>query len=627
MKRLVTALLLCLCFFTPALAAEAIPTVKEATAENAIYIAGNPDLYPIEYYDGKDGLYKGILPSLYGDIAERTGLSFTYVHAGVKNQQARLAKNRQVEIISAHTQGSVKGLADQCVILSLEDNGNVENICIGFTDIAPAEVIKTVKAELQGMTDSELLQAALDARRQPAYTPALTFLLVIALILLIAAVILLRMFLHSRKHAKQRQEIALTDPLTGIGNERYFVHCFANTISPATHSLYFTAYIAFELAFVERYLGTDKTEEMQRFAAGILASSAGDVDFAARITDGVFVFTFQCPSEEQARIRIEELLSKLNGGKETGLGEHRTMFRAGVYHLASANMPCEMALFNARQGYHHAVRHKLDYAFSSTELLGREARQARLRSTLTNALENGEFRIFMQFIVEANTGRICGAEGLSRWENPKEGLIMPGQYINAMKDAGIIDRLDFFVLEECCKQLERWKGNDMSGLWLSCNFTRLTVSHEDFLERFYTIINRYQFERRRLVIELTEDSLVDNQAMAYHNVLACKKAGFRIALDDLGSGYSSFSDLCDYPIDIIKIDRHIVAKSTTKRGNTLLQGITRLAHDLDMQVLCEGVETEHERLNARLAGCDYIQGYYYCRVLPPEEAYKFYASH
>ena len=115
--------------------------------------------------------------------------------------------------------------------------------------------------------------------------------------------------------------------------------------------------------------------------------------------------------------------------------------------------------------------------------------------------------------------------------------------------------------------------------------------------------------------------------MAFQNILACKKLGFKVALDDLGNGYSSLRDLGDYPIDMIKIDRHIVAKSITSRGNALLCGIVNLAHYLGIKVLCEGVETEKENINSQNADCDYIQGYYYSRVLPQEETDAFFKKY
>ena len=117
---------------------------------------------------------------------------------------------------------------------------------------------------------------------------------------------------------------------------------------------------------------------------------------------------------------------------------------------------------------------------------------------------------------------------------------------------------------------------------------------------------------------------MDNTTAVYSNILACKEMGCQIALDDLGNGYSSLQDLCDYPIDMIKIDRHILLKSTTPRGNALLQGLTKLGHDMGMKVLCEGVECEDEKQRVFEAGCDYIQGFYYSHVLPKGEADQFY---
>ena len=229
----------------------------------------------------------------------------------------------------------------------------------------------------------------------------------------------------------------------------------------------------------------------------------------------------------------------------------------------------------------------------------------------------------MQMIVDRNE-RIIGAEALTRWQNQEKGLLSPGVFIEPLKSAGLIDKLDFYILEEACKQLEQWNRTGKGHLWLSCNFTRLTVSRSDFAERFQDVLGRYQFPHNCLIIELTEDSLMDNTTVTYSNILACKKMGCQIALDDLGNGYSSLQDLCDYPIDMIKIDRHILLKFVTPRGNALLQGLTKLGHKMGMKVVCEGVESENEKQRVHEAGCDYIQGFYYSCVLPRDEVDLFY---
>jgi EAL domain-containing protein (putative c-di-GMP-specific phosphodiesterase class I) len=222
------------------------------------------------------------------------------------------------------------------------------------------------------------------------------------------------------------------------------------------------------------------------------------------------------------------------------------------------------------------------------------------------------------------SGKIIGAEGLTRWQNHEKGMLSPAVFIEHLKSAGLIDKLDFYILEEVCKQLEKWNRTGKEHLWLSCNFTRMTVSRNDFIERFRSIVGKYDFSPDRLVIELTEDSFINNTTIAYNNVFECKKIGCKIALDDMGSGYSSLQDLCDYPVDMLKIDRQILLKSTTPRGDALLKGLTKLGHDLGMKVLCEGVENEEDKRRVCEADCDYIQGFYYSRVLPTEEADLFY---
>ena len=140
------------------------------------------------------------------------------------------------------------------------------------------------------------------------------------------------------------------------------------------------------------------------------------------------------------------------------------------------------------------------------------------------------------------------------------------------------------------------------------------------MKKFSNIIEKYQIDRSLLWIEITEDSLSENNALIRENALACRKKGVRIVLDDFGSGYTSLSDLCDFTVDCVKIDRHIIQKSVEPTGKKLLKGICRLAHEMDIKVLCEGVETEEENAAMEDIECEYIQGFYYSRVYPKEYA-------
>lgn len=243
---------------------------------------------------------------------------------------------------------------------------------------------------------------------------------------------------------------------------------------------------------------------------------------------------------------------------------------------------------------------------------------------ILKGLKNHEFKMYLQFIVDNKTKNIVLAEALSRWESPENGVIYPRSYIGQMEESGLISMHDYNMFELVCRQLEKWNNTKYKDISISCNFTRITLSEEDCIAKLKEIADKYTFERSKLAIEISEDAMEKDRETAQKNVLLCKEQlGFRIYLDDLGSGYTSLSNLCDYPIDVVKIDRGILLKTNTPKGKALFGGIVSLAHKLDMAGICEGVETEEQNTLVSQSDCDYIQGWYYSKALPAERCETF----
>lgn len=433
----------------------------------------------------------------------------------------------------------------------------------------------------------------------------------------VCLVLLLLLFRMCRreKAAMLRQK---TDPLTGIGNAFSFTADF-----PTNPQSSYLLYISLDILWVEKFLGMEEALEIQKYGAACLSAEAQEGELIARVQEGGFAFVMQA-SPETILFRCQSLLDEMNRYGNRFLERYRIHFKAGIFRLDSPLPSPEKALYYAKQGYHQAVLGKSFFAFADISVIRQEEAKKRLQQKLSEALDRHEFDLYLQFIVRADTEEILGAEALSRWQEPEAGRLMPGQYIGDMISARVIDRLDFYIFEETCRKLEAWQDTPLRQLWLFCNFTRMTVSRDDFLERFRAVLNRYDFPHSQLILELTEDTLEEDNLASFRNVMACKEMGFRIALDDLGSGYSSLSDLCDYPIDIIKIDRHIIEKSKTERGRALLDAIVALGNGMGVTVLCEGVESEQERAVAKASGCDLIQGFQYSYVLPQEEAEQYF---
>lgn len=244
-------------------------------------------------------------------------------------------------------------------------------------------------------------------------------------------------------------------------------------------------------------------------------------------------------------------------------------------------------------------------------------------SKIEAGLDNQEFKMYLQFIVDNKTKQIMSAEALARWETTSGEIIPPGKFIPAMEKFGLIAKLDYYMFEMACKKLENWKDGAFSDLAISCNFTRITISEQDFVARLKEIAQRYAFDRSKLLIEITEDAVEQNHSIAMNNIRMVKELGFRIALDDIGAGYTSLINLCEYPLDVVKIDRGILLKTEHAKGKKLFWGIVSLAHYLNLKVVCEGVETEAHNTLVSESDCDYIQGWYYSKALPELHAETF----
>lgn len=626
MKRLiVSAIVLLGVLFACIPVCAKVTSTKQPTAADTVYIAGNPDMYPLEFYNEKTECYEGILPKIYEQISKQTKIDFTYVSADSEDRQKELCENFQVEIASAHRKGDIS-LSKEIELFSYDKDGKKQTVCIGFTKIMDSDMVMAVEKAVKSADKNVWMSAAMQLEDKSQSAKAVLWLIIAISVLVVALISTFVCIIVKRRRNHAKNQTKMIDELTGIGNLSYFEDSYSHHISHAMRPLYYVAYIAIDVEKIETYFGIPESEELQRYAAATVTEMLKDNDFASRIDNGVFACCFMCPDTQRAIENTTELIRTLNGYNGSFSKDNGVVFRGGLYHLDKQNLPTETVIYNARQGYLLAVNENKDVCLCDKNTLNRVSLKSRLQKKISKALENEEFQIYLQFMVDAKEKNLCGAEVLSRWHSLEDGVLLPSNYIEDMKLAGMSDKFDFYIFEKTCKMLADWKNTDCEKLYLSCNFTRTTFSHPNFLEVFEEILSKYEFERKNLLIELTEDTLVSDNSVAYKNILGIKNIGCGIALDDFGSGYTSFSDLCDYPIDIIKIDRNIVVKSASHRGNAVLIGIIRMAHDLGISVLCEGVENEGESQKVTDAESDYIQGFLYSRVLPIENAMEFYKN-
>ncbi|MGN0940472.1 MAG: putative bifunctional diguanylate cyclase/phosphodiesterase [Selenomonadaceae bacterium] len=320
-------------------------------------------------------------------------------------------------------------------------------------------------------------------------------------------------------------------------------------------------------------------------------------------------------------LNMDDLIIALDSAIQSLSIQHNILFYAGVYPVSNAFLLVDqmidrahMALNTVKGKYQHR------YAFYDEKMRDMILEEQMILREMEYALDEGQFSINVQPIYGIKEKCDTGAEALIRWYHPEHGLISPARFVPLFERNGFIVKLDHFVWEECCKLLAEEKKKFGKVVPLSVNFSRLDFYDDSLLDYFKELLKRYNLEPSTLKIELTEVSYTDNPMQIVEATERFREAGFKVIMDDFGSGYSSLSMLRNLPVDILKIDMRFVQDvATSFRAAAIMKNIVQLAKDLDMGVIIEGVETKEQIEFLEEIGCDQIQGYYFSKPLITED--------
>ncbi len=233
-------------------------------------------------------------------------------------------------------------------------------------------------------------------------------------------------------------------------------------------------------------------------------------------------------------------------------------------------------------------------------------------------MENNEFVVFYQPKVNTVSGDIIGAEALARWyENGR--LVSPGGFIPYLERAGKVNKLDLFILETVCQDIEAWKAKGRKAVPCSVNFSRKDLKNPELPEKIMSIINEHGIAKDEIIIEVTETSSEEEKELMMRFLNKLKEFGIESSIDDFGTGYSSLSALREYPIGEIKIDRSFINKELNENDEVIIKSVIDMAEKLHIDVITEGVEYVSQKEFLHKLGCDRVQGFLYDQPLPKNE--------
>ena len=241
----------------------------------------------------------------------------------------------------------------------------------------------------------------------------------------------------------------------------------------------------------------------------------------------------------------------------------------------------------------------------------------KIENNIESEIDNNRFFLEYQPVLDAKTKEIIGAEVLSRLNSEVNGILAPGSFLSAVDSVGLNNKFDYYIFEKNCKWISNDK-NQREGYKYTINFSRSTLCEPAFAEKILEIANKYGLKSSCLAVEVLEDKNIteDARQRMTENLKTLKEKGISILLDDFGSGYTTFGDLQNLDISIVKIDRSLTRNSTTENGYIILENIIRTAKNIGFKTLCEGVETKEQEEAVIRAGCDLLQGFYYYKPMP-----------
>lgn len=427
--------------------------------------------------------------------------------------------------------------------------------------------------------------------------------------------------ISARKTAEEEiHHLAFYDSLTGLPNRRMLIDRLQRALATSARTGQNGALLLIDLdnfKSLNDALGHDIGDLLLQQVAQRLVTCLREADTVARLGGDEFVLILEDLSED-ARLAViqtetiaEKILSVLIAPYLLSEHEFISTPSIGVTLFAEhRDTPegllkrADIAMYQAKKAGRNAIR------FFDPDMQTAVESRAAIERGMIQALAQNQFLLYYQPQVD-HTGRIHGAEALLRWQHPDKGMISPAEFIPLAEENGAIVRIGLWVLETACAQLRCWQDDPAKcHLQLAVNVSARQFRQSHFADEVIEVVQKHAINPRRLKLELTESTVLDNIPDTIAKMQALKAIGVIFSMDDFGTGQSSLSNLKKLPLDQIKIDQGFVSELTADADDAIIvQTIIALADNLGMEVIAEGVETEEQRQGLIKRGCLHLQGY------------------
>lgn len=518
--------------------------------------------------------------------------------------------------------------ANTAIYLMSRRNNELELLRTFPTSVSECFAINKLQPELFGVIEKSLSQINRGTSNAEIYnlissvkntSPQDTSSIVLNVAVISAmTVLLVGYIILSSMEARRRSEI---DVLTGGRNKRRFIkdsEKAAKKFEP--ENLAVAVFDIDKFKFVNERIGYEEGNRVLTRLHNTISDNIKKGEVFARIVNDSFAITMLNASDLELTTRLNDIFSEFTrrNAAHTSLP---ISFSAGICRLSDCKQKgiadpnvaidrCSIAKKTVKDRRGNGI------AFYDSKIREKELREKDYENEMPNALNNHEFACFLQPKYGTKSRHIEGAEALIRWQSKEYGFVYPSDFIPISEKNGFVIELDFFILEEVCRLMRKWLDSGLTPVVISVNQSRLHLDEPDYIGKLREIVDKYEIPYKYIELELTESVFTDNADLMIKTMQKLHDVGFKLSIDDFGSGYSSLNMLKDMPADVVKIDREFFnTTANTQKGRAVISSVVDLANNLNMKVISEGVETEEQVEFLADIGCHMVQGFFFAKPM------------
>ncbi|MEG2367864.1 MAG: bifunctional diguanylate cyclase/phosphodiesterase, partial [Oscillospiraceae bacterium] len=369
---------------------------------------------------------------------------------------------------------------------------------------------------------------------------------------------------------------------------------------------------------VNRLYGRAAGDELLEMAFNCINHSLNEGEFISQVNVNYFNILLRFNSDDELVERLISIVRLVRDMPDSRFGG-RIFPGLGAYRLTEEKLPFEIAQYNAdlcRAGSEHNA-----YRNGHVEVYGltfQDPDELFLdpQSKIQPAIESGHIKLFLQPKVNLKTGEINGAEALVRWIDPVKGMIPVKDFLPALNANGLIRNVDLYLFEQVCSSIDRWYRQYGKKINISVNLAGCSFNYAEFFEDYREIFERFNAPKDCIQFELLESIVLNHVERVRQVVDELCAYGFSCALDDFGSGFSSYSILTTTNLSTLKIDRSLFNDANNPKEKTVIKHIIQTARELNMLTVAEGVESQDYVRYLREQGCDFVQGFVFYKPMP-----------